>query len=69
MWIFRLKRLRTVSRTRAFASGHYSVGSEDFRNSPAKRSDWGTIRILKNGSIPVEVYRTLDVYYNTKMDL
>ena len=41
MWVFGLKRLRAVSRTRAFASAHYSVGSEDFRNSPAKHSAWG----------------------------
>ena len=41
MWIFGLKRLRVVSRTRALASAHYSVGSEDFRNSPATRSDGG----------------------------
>ena len=52
MWMFWLKRLRAVSRTRAFESAHYSVGSEDFRNPPAKHSGRGN-KNIKNGSIPV----------------
>ena len=46
MWIFGLKRLR------AEQSAHYSVGSEDFRNSPATRSD-GDNKNIKNNCIPV----------------